>query len=236
MGDSCLGKSYVSRPEHVQYLYFCCVLTSCRFQSVHASPWITVQIDPSVNRERRGVIWNHGPFQHRSVKREQSFFLVVVYIHLVSHPLLTSLWPRQVNYIYPTAQRFSSVGVTIGHRKRRKTDMESRLCATRVLLLLFALSVVWGDVGAVDSRPNIVFVLADDYGFHDIGYHGSRIRTPNLDKLAAQGVRLENYYVQPICTPTRSQLMSGRYQVRSRQLDSRYLHVSWIAGTFMLVG
>ena len=65
--------------------------------------------------------------------------------------------------------------------------MESRLCATLVLLLLFALSVVWGGVGAVDSRPNIVFVLADDYGFHDIGYHGSRIRTPNLDKLAAAG-------------------------------------------------
>ena len=101
--------------------------------------------------------------------------------------------------------------------------MESRVCATLVLLLLFALGVVWGGVGTVDSRPNIVFVLADDYGFHDIGYHGSRIRTPNLDKLAAQGVRLENYYVQPICTPTRSQLMSGRYQVRSSQLDSRYV-------------
>ena len=143
-----------------------------------------------------------------------------LYINFVSYPLLTSLTPRQVNCIYIT--RFSSVGVAIGHRKRHKTDMESRLCATRVLLLLFALS----DVGAVDSRPNIVFVLADDYGFHDIGYHGSRIRTPNLDKLAAQGVKLENYYVQPICTPTRSQLMSGRYQVRSRQLDSRYLHDS----------
>jgi len=114
--------------------------------------------------------------------------------------------------------------------------MESRVCATLVLLLLFALGVVWGGVGTVDSRPNIVFVLADDYGFHDIGYHGSRIRTPNLDKLAAQGVRLENYYVQPICTPTRSQLMSGRYQVRSRQLDSRYVHVSWIEGAFTSFG
>ena len=61
--------------------------------------------------------------------------------------------------------------------------------------------------------PHIVLIVADDYGFNDIGYHGSEIRTPNLDKLAAQGVRLENYYVQPICTPTRSQLMSGRYQV-----------------------
>lgn len=61
--------------------------------------------------------------------------------------------------------------------------------------------------------PNILLVVADDYGFHDIGYHGSEIKTPNLDKLAKTGVRLENYYVQPICTPTRSQLLSGRYQV-----------------------
>jgi hypothetical protein len=66
------------------------------------------------------------------------------------------------------------------------------------------------------KQPNIVFVLADDYGFHDIGYHGSKIRTPNLDRLATTGVRLENYYVQPICTPTRSQLMSGRYQASAQ--------------------
>lgn len=63
------------------------------------------------------------------------------------------------------------------------------------------------------KKPHVLFILADDYGYNDIGYHGSEIKTPNLDKLASQGVKLENYYVQPICTPTRSQLMSGRYQV-----------------------
>ncbi|KAK7087662.1 arylsulfatase B-like [Littorina saxatilis] len=68
---------------------------------------------------------------------------------------------------------------------------------------------------AAASQPNIVFVLADDYGYNDIGYHGSRIRTPNLDRLASEGVKLENYYVQPVCTPTRSQLMSGRYQIHT---------------------
>ena len=67
------------------------------------------------------------------------------------------------------------------------------------------------------KQPNILFLLADDYGYHDIGYHGSEIKTPNLDKLAAEGVKLENYYIQPICTPTRSQLLSGRYQVISTQ-------------------
>ncbi|RUS76955.1 hypothetical protein EGW08_015275 [Elysia chlorotica] len=64
-------------------------------------------------------------------------------------------------------------------------------------------------------QPHIVFVLADDYGHSDIGYRGSWIRTPVLDRLAAEGVKLENYYVQPICTPTRSQLLSGRYQIRT---------------------
>ncbi|XP_035826847.1 arylsulfatase J [Aplysia californica] len=65
------------------------------------------------------------------------------------------------------------------------------------------------------KRPNIIFVLADDYGFNDIGYHGSQISTPTLDKLASDGVKLENYYVQPLCSPTRSQLMSGRYQIHT---------------------
>ena len=63
---------------------------------------------------------------------------------------------------------------------------------------------------AATSKPNIVFIIADDYGWNDIGYHGSEIKTPNLDKLAGNGVKLENYYVQPICTPSRSQLLSGK--------------------------
>ncbi|TRY84223.1 hypothetical protein DNTS_026644 [Danionella cerebrum] len=63
--------------------------------------------------------------------------------------------------------------------------------------------------------PNIVFVLADDFGWNDVGYHGSEIRTPNLDLLSARGVRLENYYVQPLCTPSRNQLMTGRYQIHT---------------------
>ncbi|XP_005093145.1 arylsulfatase B [Aplysia californica] len=65
------------------------------------------------------------------------------------------------------------------------------------------------------KSPNIVFIVSDDYGFRDIGYHGAEFATPNLDKLAADGVKLENYYVQPICSPTRSQLMTGRYQIHT---------------------
>lgn len=58
--------------------------------------------------------------------------------------------------------------------------------------------------------PHIIFILTDDQGFNDIGYHSGEIRSPTLDKLASEGVRLENYYVQPLCTPSRSQLITGR--------------------------
>ncbi|NXN83165.1 ARSI Arylsulfatase, partial [Bombycilla garrulus] len=63
--------------------------------------------------------------------------------------------------------------------------------------------------------PHIIFILTDDQGYHDIGYHGSDIQTPTLDRLAAEGVKLENYYIQPICTPSRSQLITGRYQIHT---------------------
>ncbi|XP_049602632.1 arylsulfatase I isoform X2 [Syngnathus scovelli] len=65
------------------------------------------------------------------------------------------------------------------------------------------------------KQPHIIFILIDDQGFNDIGYHNPSIKTPTLDKLAAEGVKLENYYVQPICTPSRSQLLTGRYQIHT---------------------
>ncbi|XP_030624298.1 arylsulfatase B isoform X2 [Chanos chanos] len=88
-----------------------------------------------------------------------------------------------------------------------------------VKLILQFLSVFFLSLHPIRSEakrpPNIVFILADDFGWNDIGYHGSEIKTPNLDRLSAKGVRLENYYVQPICTPSRNQLMTGRYQIHT---------------------
>lgn len=66
----------------------------------------------------------------------------------------------------------------------------------------------------VAARPNIVFILSDDQGFADIGYRSSEVKTPHLDALAAAGVRLEQFYVQPVCTPTRAALMTGLYPLR----------------------
>ncbi|XP_023681164.1 arylsulfatase J [Paramormyrops kingsleyae] len=71
------------------------------------------------------------------------------------------------------------------------------------------------EVDEADYKPHIIFILADDQGYRDVGYHGSEIKTPTLDKLASEGVKLENYYVQPICTPSRSQFMTGRYQIHT---------------------
>ena len=64
------------------------------------------------------------------------------------------------------------------------------------------------------SRPNILLVVADDLGWSDVGWHDGFARTPVMNQLVQQGVELDQHYVQPVCTPTRTALMSGRYPGR----------------------
>lgn len=71
-----------------------------------------------------------------------------------------------------------------------------------------------GESGASTQRPNIVFIIADDLGWADVGYHGSEIQTPNIDRLAREGVRFSHHYAMATCTPTRVGLMTGRYPSR----------------------
>ncbi|HYT95104.1 MAG TPA: arylsulfatase [Gemmataceae bacterium] len=82
------------------------------------------------------------------------------------------------------------------------------------VLLFLAPASGKADAAQPARKPNIVFLLADDLGWKDVGYHGSEIRTPHLDKLAAAGVRLNHFYVMPLCSPTRACLMTGRYPIR----------------------
>ena len=60
------------------------------------------------------------------------------------------------------------------------------------------------------DKPNILYILADDMGWGDVSYHGSDIRTPTLDRLAATGVEVDHHYVCPVCTPTRTAFLTGR--------------------------
>lgn len=88
----------------------------------------------------------------------------------------------------------------------------------RLLLVAGLLILTWllslPCPAATAPRPNIVFFLIDDLGYTDVGYHGGAIKTPNIDRLAAAGAKLEAFYVQPVCSPTRAALMTGRYPMR----------------------
>ncbi|MBL8819510.1 MAG: arylsulfatase [Planctomyces sp.] len=87
-------------------------------------------------------------------------------------------------------------------------------------LILFVLTLLTSAIGessvlSADVRkPHIVFILSDDQGSYDVSYKGGEIRTPEIDKLAMSGTQLDQFYVQPVCTPTRASLMTGRYPIR----------------------
>ena len=84
------------------------------------------------------------------------------------------------------------------------------------LLIALLLTPLAALHAAENSRPNIVLIMVDDFGYECVTANGGQsYHTPNIDKLAATGVRFENCHVQPLCTPTRVQLMTGRYNIRN---------------------
>ena len=84
-----------------------------------------------------------------------------------------------------------------------------------VIILLFCTTLQAADPATGGTgKPNIIFIMADDLGNADLSYRGSDIKTPNIDKLANEGVRLENFHGMPVCTPSRAALMTGRYPMR----------------------
>lgn len=76
------------------------------------------------------------------------------------------------------------------------------------------LALSLSETALAEAPPNIVYILADDLGWKDVGFHGGAIRTPNLDRLAAEGAVLNALYAQPFSTQTHAALMTGRYPMR----------------------
>src|SRR5262245_54283696 len=96
------------------------------------------------------------------------------------------------------------------------TKMKSMMIKTALAGLLLSLAVAQGgEAGratmAAQSRPNIIIIMSDDMGFSDIGCYGGEINTPNLDSLAANGVRFTQFYNTARCCPTRAALLTGLY-------------------------
>src|SRR2546421_6778664 len=92
--------------------------------------------------------------------------------------------------------------------------------ATRLWVMIAAVVAFAGVPGRAAAeapkKPNVVLILADDLGYECLGCNGgTSYKTPHLDRLAATGVRFEHCHVQPLCTPTRVQLMTGIYNVRN---------------------
>lgn len=95
--------------------------------------------------------------------------------------------------------------------------MNRHVMLAHILSLVFLSHQAWAGQ-AVDQprRPNIVLIVTDDQGYGDAGIHGNQqIRTPNIDRLALQGVEFTRFYVSPVCSPTRASLLTGRYHYRT---------------------
>ena len=92
--------------------------------------------------------------------------------------------------------------------------MKSRIVLVTTLLLAgLAIGALWGQA---PRRPNIVVIFADDLGYGDIGAFGApNIRTPRLDAMAAEGQKWTSFYVQPVCSPSRAALLTGRLPIRN---------------------
>ncbi len=90
-----------------------------------------------------------------------------------------------------------------------------------LLILSTVLALVSANTVQAESQPNIIIVMPDDMGYGDLGATGNPvIRTPHLDRFATESAELTNFYVSPVCSPTRASLMTGRYNYRTRVIDT----------------
>ncbi len=91
----------------------------------------------------------------------------------------------------------------------------------RIYVFIFLFLLPFLLVGA--DRPNVILIMTDDQGFGDVGFHGNtELDTPYLDRLARESTELTHFYVQPLCTPTRAALLTGRYPERTGAVEVNY--------------
>lgn len=116
------------------------------------------------------------------------------------------------------------------HEKDMTATSRDRLPS--LIIFCFTMAALVPQTAAADDvgplRPHVVFIVADDLGYADVGFMGSQeIHTPHLDQLAAGGAILDSFYVQPVCSPTRATLMTGRYPTRTGVYTVVRPHAKW---------
>ena len=103
-------------------------------------------------------------------------------------------------------------------------DRDFRFRTLRMTFFVFvAIRLVLAGSAQAENPPNVLFIMTDDQGYWDTGTTGNpHIDTPAMDRLAAEGARLERYYAAPVCAPTRAGIMTGRYYLRTGLYNTRF--------------
>ncbi|MBI1372285.1 MAG: sulfatase-like hydrolase/transferase [Phycisphaera sp.] len=133
-----------------------------------------------------------------------------------SHARIRAPHPRRVSRATqrPIMQPTGTLTPTGPH------DMTRSLRVT-LFACLFVLTSLAHVATAANDRPNVILIMADDQGYGDLSLTGNTIiDTPNMDRLAKEGAWFKHFYVSPVCTPTRAHLMTGRYNYRTRAIDT----------------
>ncbi|CAM9439259.1 unnamed protein product [Discosporangium mesarthrocarpum] len=136
------------------------------------------------------------------ITRGTAFAAGIVIALTILLPLVRSPSVSTFSTAVETGASFKKTGDKDSSLRVRERDSDSRLYGN--------------DVVVEDKQPNVIFILIDDLGWGDIGYQSSDLSnlTPNLDAMAAKGVKLDNYYTSNICTPARASLLTGRHPYR----------------------
>ncbi|QXD30250.1 arylsulfatase [Opitutia bacterium ISCC 52] len=87
---------------------------------------------------------------------------------------------------------------------------------TLYLMLGLIASISVSILSAADTKPNVILLVSDDQGWGDVGYHGGEMATPNIDQLVKDGMELNRFYTYPICSPTRTSLLTGHISMRHK--------------------